>query len=101
MFVILAFLISGIAIGVLLRRGGIRQAFLCRLMSVISRGIMALIYLLLFLFGIRLGADREVVSNLSTLGWQSLSLCVAAMAGSIFFTVVTERILRKLRTGKN
>ncbi|MEZ3590318.1 MAG: lysine exporter LysO family protein [Muribaculaceae bacterium] len=101
MFTILAFLISGMALGILLRRGGVKSSLLGKLMPIVSRGIMALIYLLLFLFGIRLGADREVVSNLSTLGWQSLLLCVAAMAGSIFFTLITERILRKVRAGKN
>lgn len=101
MFTILAFLISGMALGILMRRGEVNPSLLDKLMPVISRVIMALIYLLLFLFGIRLGADREVVSNLSTLGWQSLSLCVAAMAGSILFTVITEHILRKIRAGKN
>ena len=100
MFTILAFLISGMALGILLRRGGVRPSILGKLMPVVSRGIMVLIYLLLFLFGIRLGADRDVVSNLSTLGWQSLLLCVAAMAGSILFTVITERILRKVRAHK-
>lgn len=48
----------------------------------ISKPISYTIYLMLFLLGISVGANREVVNNLPTLGVQALALALAGVIGS-------------------
>lgn len=51
------------------------------------------ISLLVFLMGIRMGSNEEVISNLGTIGVQSLILTILLMAGTVIFMTLTRKIL--------
>ena len=44
------------------------------------------IYLLLFLLGISVGIDQEIMNNIFIYGYRSLVLSLGAMAGSVVFS---------------
>ncbi|MDO4497424.1 MAG: lysine exporter LysO family protein [Bacteroidales bacterium] len=72
MFTIILIMLSGMAAGYLLRRH--RPAFLSAL-------ITGLIWLLLFLLGLEVGANQELIKALPTLGVEALIITMAALAG--------------------
>ena len=43
------------------------------------------VYLLLFLMGVAIGSNREIMDNLLVLGWQSVILTAGAVVGSLVF----------------
>ncbi len=66
--------------------------FLGRLLHVYSkvklvseRLMMWAVYLLLFLLGISVGRNPQIIENFPTLGWQAFILALGAMGGSLFF----------------
>ena len=75
MFTVIGIMFGGIAAGYLLRNIGFLQK--------IGRPISYTILLLLFLLGISVGANQDIVNNLTTLGGQALLLALAGTAGSI------------------
>lgn len=75
MFTVIGIMFAGIAAGYLLRR--------VELLQKIGKPISYTILLLLFLLGISVGANREIVDNLVPLGGQALLLAVAGTMGSI------------------
>lgn len=74
MFTVLTITFSGIALGYLMRR----VAWLSHL----GTGITYTIWLLLFFFGLQVGANEQVVMNLDTLGLKALGISVAGSLGS-------------------
>jgi len=48
---------------------------------------------LVFLMGIRMGSNQEIINNLGAIGLQSLLFTVVVMAGSVFAVIVTRTIL--------
>ena len=75
MFIVVGCMFGGIAIGYLLRRVEILQS--------LGKTISYTIYLLLFFLGISVGANEDIVRNLSTLGGQALLLALAGILGSV------------------
>ncbi len=75
MFIVIGIMFGGIAVGYLLRK----LAFLQQIGKPISYTIL----LLLFLLGLSVGSNKEIISNLPTLGGQALLIAVAATAGSV------------------
>lgn len=75
MFTVIGIMFAGIGAGYLLRRVGWLQK--------VGTSITYTIYLLLFLLGLSVGANREIVDNLATLGGQALLLTVAGTTGSV------------------
>lgn len=75
MFTVIGIMFAGIGVGYLLRRVGWLQK--------VGTSITYTIYLLLFLLGLSVGANREIVDNLATLGGQALLLAVAGTTGSV------------------
>lgn len=75
MLIVFAVLVGGILTGRLLY--GRRLAFVSPLITLI-------IWLLLFLLGVEVGADPAVVGGLATLGVTAFVICTLAVAGSIF-----------------
>lgn len=51
---------------------------------VLRRAVMCSIFLLLFLLGANIGANRELLADLPRLGWQALVLMLFCVGGSIF-----------------
>ena len=74
MFTVLFITFSGISIGYLLRQ--------VKALQRLQQSISWTIYLLLFFFGLQVGANDQVVSNLDTLGLKALLIAVAGSLGS-------------------
>ncbi|MDH6356413.1 LysO family transporter [Parabacteroides sp. PF5-9] len=75
MFVIIGIMFGGIAIGYLLRK--------VERLQQTGKLISYAIYLLLFLLGLSVGQNKEIVDNLNTLGLQALLIATAATTGSL------------------
>lgn len=79
---------AGIVVGYLLRR--------VTLLQQIGRPISYTILLLLFLLGTVVGANREIVDNLTSLGGQALLVAVAGTLGSLIAAwAVYQRFFQK------
>ena len=75
MFTVIGIMFAGIAVGYLLRKIDILQK--------IGKPISYTILLLLFLLGISVGSNQEIVNNLARLGGQAFLLALAGTAGSV------------------
>jgi uncharacterized membrane protein YbjE (DUF340 family) len=85
MLIILVLLVLGILLGRLLRNKS-------ESLKLIDRITTGSIYLLLFLLGIAIGSNKEIVSNLSNLGLTALLITAFSLAGSIFLSFIVYRI---------
>jgi len=74
MFIVLAFMFAGMAVGYMLRHRKIRF---------IHGLILTLIWLLLFLLGLEVGANETVVSQFVKLGFQAFLLATGGTLGSV------------------
>lgn len=84
---LLASLAAGVAVGTL---GG---EFPVKRKKYLSIAMLALVFLLILLMGIKTGSNTEVISNLGTYGLQALVITVAAIVGSIIFALLFERLV--------
>lgn len=73
MFTVIGIMFLGIGLGYLLRH---------RNLPGIQQGITLLIWLLLFLLGIEVGQNEQVIRSLPTLGLEALAIAVACVLGS-------------------
>jgi uncharacterized membrane protein YbjE (DUF340 family) len=75
MLVVIGLMFLGIAIGYLLRGkmklGGVSQA------------ITYAIYVLLFLLGVSVGVNPQIISNISTLGAEAVMITLGGVLGSV------------------
>ena len=76
MLKIVMIMLCGIGTGYLLRN---------RKMSFIGRIITVLIWVLLFLLGIEVGANPRIINGLQTLGLEAVVLTLGGCAGSVLF----------------
>lgn len=76
MFTVLSFMFAGIAVGYLLRSKKIRF---------IHWVITTLIWLLLFLLGLEVGANETIVRQFGKLGFEAFLLAGGATLGSVVF----------------
>ena len=76
MLKIVTIMLCGIGTGYLLRN---------KKMSFIGRIITALIWVLLFLLGIEVGANPRIIDGLQTLGLEAVTLTLGGSAGSVLF----------------
>jgi hypothetical protein len=74
MFIVLAFMFAGIAVGYMLRSRKIRF---------VHGLILTLIWLLLFFLGLEVGANETVVNQFVKLGFQAFVLATAGTMGSV------------------
>ncbi len=72
----LLFLAGGIAVGILLK---VRKKW----QFAVEKGVMVMIWVLLLLLGVSIGANQEIVQNIHIIGWKALLLSVGGIAGSI------------------
>jgi len=75
MFTVIGFMFGGVAIGYFFRKVPILQK--------IGKSISFTILLLLFLLGISVGSNNNIIANLPTLGWQAFLIAFAATTGSV------------------
>ena len=78
MFRIVLLLFAGIGAGYLLRN----WSFVARL----ERGVSLTVWALLFVFGVTIGSNRELIVNFGRFGWQAAVIACLGVAGS--FTAV-------------
>lgn len=91
MFTVIGLMLGGMAIGFLLRR----QNF-----SWINKVITSLIWILLFLLGVEVGGNRQIVEGLATLGVEAFSITLASVLGSCIFAWGLWYLLYKRKGGK-
>ncbi len=88
MFKVLALMILGIGVGYLFRK---------RNLAFISRLITLLIWILLFVLGLEVGSNPQIVSNLGKLGLDALIITLGAVAGSIILAALLWKIVNKTK----
>jgi uncharacterized membrane protein YbjE (DUF340 family) len=86
MFKVLALMILGIGVGYLFRK---------RNLSFISRLITVLIWVLLFVLGLEVGSNPQIVSNLGKLGLDALIITLGALLGSIILAALLWKFVNK------
>jgi uncharacterized membrane protein YbjE (DUF340 family) len=88
MIAILIILSSGILVGLLIvRRPKLHQ---------INNDLLNwAIYLLLFLLGISVGTNKEVLNNLAKIGYEAIAIAVASIAGSVALSALLFKFLFK------
>jgi uncharacterized membrane protein YbjE (DUF340 family) len=88
MIIVLLLMTLGIVIGWFLHK---RKKFI-KITSEITNWA---IYLLLFLLGLSVGTNKEILNNFSTIGLQSIIITVFAVAGSILVSWLTYTLFFK------
>ena len=73
MFTVIGIMFVGIALGYLLRRQSLPW---------INKAITALIWLLLFLLGIEVGHNEQIIRSLPTLDLEAFSIAIVCVLGS-------------------
>jgi len=76
MFIVIACMLSGIIAGFLFRKLKLRF---------IHQVILVLIWLLLFLLGLEVGTNEQVVRQFGNLGFEAFLLAFAGTLGSVLF----------------
>lgn len=92
MFTVIGIMFGGIAVGYLLRNVEILQK--------VGKPISYTILLLLFLLGITVGANPDIVNNLTTLGWQAFLIAAAGTLGSVLAAWGVYNFFFKERRGE-
>ena len=77
MLKIVAIMLGGMAVGFLLRK---------RRLRVVPHAVTALIWALLFLLGLEVGSNPQVVGGITSLGLDALWLSFTGMAGTLLFS---------------
>ena len=72
-----AIILSGMAVGFLLKK---------RQLRVVPHMVTVLIWLLLFFLGIEVGENPQVIEGITSLGLEALWLSIAGLAGTILFS---------------
>ena len=74
MIIVISLMVCGIILG---------YAFIERNLKFVQKLINYAIFLLLFLLGITVGANGEVMNNLDSIGLEALLITLAAITGSV------------------
>ena len=85
--IILVLILIGIAAGYTLRR--------IKILKKVNRTISITIGTMVFLLGMTVGNNHELLGNIGNYGWQALLICCAGLAGSILFTITINAIFFK------
>lgn len=89
MFTVIAIMGLGILFGYLIRHKNIR--------GIISGTTTALIWLLLFVLGIEVGHNRQVIESLGTLGLEALFIAIISLIGSCIAAWILWKYIAKRR----
>ncbi|WP_299229586.1 LysO family transporter [uncultured Bacteroides sp.] len=90
MFTVILIMFAGIILGVFTRKYQLRP---------INKLITILIWLLLFILGIEVGSNREIINGLATLGLEAIVITICAVLGSCVCAWALWYILYKRKKG--
>ena len=91
MFTVISVMIVGLCVGLLLRH---------RRLVFVPRVITVLIWLLLFLLGVEVGGNSDVINSLGSLGVEAFVLAVAGVCGgAVLSWLLYVFVLRSVRRG--
>ncbi len=90
MFYLIMTLAAGVCAGFAGRR---IKAF-----SHIGKAVSVTVFVMLFFLGMEIGADRQLLENISELGFRALVLALAGVAGSVLLSMVLYRALFRKET---
>ncbi len=77
MLKVVAIMLSGMAVGFLLRK---------RRLRVVPHAVTVLIWLLLFFLGVEVGENPQVINGIRDLGLEAMWLSLTGIAGTILFS---------------
>lgn len=89
MITILLLLIVGVALGRLLKSHDITRK--------ISDKVSLTVIAILFTFGIKIGADSDLIAEIGQLGLSALAISTAGIAGSLVFACIIDRYVKSKR----
>ena len=84
MFLVISIMFLGVGLGFLFKN--------LNLFSFLPKSITFTIYLLLFLLGITVGSNKDIVNNLASLGWQAFILAFFASIGSALAAFIIYKV---------
>ena len=91
MFTIIGLMLTGILLGYLLRKRDIKK---------IHQIITLLIWLLLFILGIEVGSNEQIIKGLHTIGLEAVILTLGGTLGSVIAAWALWRALYKRKGGR-
>ena len=86
MFTIIGLMLTGMLLGYLLRRRDLKK---------IHQIITLLIWLLLFILGIEVGSNEQIIKGLHTIGLEAVILTLGGTLGSVITAWALWRVLYK------
>ncbi len=90
MWVEVGIVVAGVPIGYALRNSA-------KAVNVANHALSGVIYALLFLIGLNLGNNDDLISRLADLGFQGIFIGIVCAIGSIFTTWLVFNILFKVK----
>ena len=91
MFIIIGLMLTGMLLGYLLRKRDLKK---------IHQIITLLIWLLLFILGIEVGSNEQIIKGLHTIGLEAVILTLGGTLGSVIAACALWRALYKRKGGK-
>lgn len=92
MYIALCIMLGGIVFGWLTRK--------IQIFEIIKHLNLPAILALLFMMGLSIGKNREIVDTLTILGGNALLLTICGMAGSIFCVCLVRPLVKKFQDKK-
>ena len=92
MLKVVAIMLSGMAVGLLLRK---------RRLRVVPHLVTVLIWALLFLLGVEVGSNPQVIEGITSLGLEALWLSLTGLAGTILFSWALWRWVSRRKGGED
>lgn len=91
MFIIIGLMLTGMLLGYLLRKRDLKK---------IHQIITLLIWLLLFILGIEVGSNEQIIKGLHTIGLEAVILTLGWTLGSVIAAWALWRALYKRKGGR-
>ena len=91
MFTIIGLVLTGMLLGYLLRKRDLKK---------IHPTITLLIWLLLFILGIEVGSNEEIIRGLHTIGYEAVVLTLGGTLGGVIAAWALWRALYKRKGGR-
>ena len=91
MFTIIGLMLTGMLLGYLLRKRDLKK---------IHPIITLLIWLLLFILGIEVGSNEEIIRGLHTIGYEAVDIKIGETLGSVIAAWALWRALYKRKGGR-